>query len=254
MKKLLHFIKKNYYLLALAFLIFFVSAVSLYKISIVKPTYIYAKVKLGQGLWWASTAEPPLWLVNSLSKKANNSDIKIEKINYYPYYISGTNAQIINQNNDQYKVYITLKLKVTTNKTADVFYFNRSVIAIGSPIDLAFPNVQVSGVVIDYSKQPIIDSLTDKVIFLTKSNPDDWEYEAIKIGDYYFDGKNKVFEILDKEILDNGNALTIKAKIKLKMINGQFVFGEDRIVTVGKNINIFTNNFSFYGYLVSLIK
>lgn len=251
MKKLFNFIKKNYFLLIFAFIIFSVGLFSFYKLFITKPTYIYVKVKLGQGLWWATTAEPPLWLINSLNKRANNSNIKIEKINYYPYYISGTNAQTINQYNDQYNVYITLKIKVTTNKTVDTFYFNRSVIAVGSPIDLAFPNIQVSGVIMAYSRQPIIDSNTDKIIFLTKNNPDDWEYEAIKIGDYYFDGENKVFEILDKEIADN--FLTVKTKIKLKKINNQLVFGEDRVITVGKNINISTNNFTFNHYVISRI-
>lgn len=252
MKKLFYFIKKNYFLLIFAFVILFVTLFSFYKLFITKPTYIYAKVKLGQGLWWASTVEPPLWLVNSLNVRSDNPNIKITKINYYPYLVSGTNTQSINQYNDQYNVYLTLKLRVTINKSGSTYYFNRSEIAIGSPIDLAFSNTQVSGVIIAYSKQPIIDKLVDKIIFLTKNDPDRWEYEAIKIGDYYFDGENKAFEILSKEI-SGDNSLTVKAKIKMKEINNRLVFGEDRVITVGKKINIFTNNFSFDNYLVSRI-
>lgn len=246
------FIKKNYYLLALTFIFFFVALFSFYKLFITKPIDIYVKVKLGQGLWWASTSEPPLWLVNSLNVQTNSPNIKIIKINYYPYLVSGTNTQSINQYNDQYNVYLTLKLKATTNKSGDVYYFNRSEIAIGSPIDLAFSDTQVSGVIIAYSNKPIIDKLVDKMIFLTKSNPPSWEYEVIKTGDYYFDGENKAFEILSKEI-SGDNSLTVKAKIKIKEINNRLVFGEDRVVSVGKNINISTNNFTFNNYVVSRI-
>lgn len=254
MKKQLHFIKKNYYLLVLALIILFVVLFSFYKLFITKPTFIYVKVKVGQGMWWATTAEPPLWLVSSLNKTKSNPEIKIEKINYYPYFISGTNIQSINLYNDQYNVYLTLRLKVTANKTGDVYYFNRSEIAVGSPIDLTFSNIQLSGVIINYSNKPVVDKFVDKVVFLTKNNFAPWEYEGIKIGDYYFDGENKVFEILGKEISDNGNLITIKAKMHLKKINDQLVFGEDRTITVGKNINIFTKNFSFDNYVVSRIE
>jgi len=249
MKKLLQFIKKNYFLLIFTFVILFVASFSFYKLFITKPAYVYVKVKLGQGLWWASTAEPPLWLVNSLNVQTDNPNIKIIKINYYPYFISGTNIQSINQHNDQYNVYLTLKLKVTTNKGGDIYYFNRSEIAIGSPIDMTFSNTQVSGVIIAYSNKIIVDKFTDKIIFLTKNNPDSWEYDAIKTGDYYFDGENRAFEIIGKEIA-GGNSLTVKARIKIKEINNQLVFGEDRLIAVGKIINIFTNNFSFNNYIV----
>lgn len=252
MKKLLQFIKKNYFLFIFAFVILFVALFSSYKLFVAKPIDIYVKVKLGQGLWWASTAEPPLWLVNSLNVQTNSPNIKIIKINYYPYLVSGTNTQSINQYNDQYNVYLTLKLKATTNKSGDVYYFNRSEIAIGSPIDLAFSDTQVSGVIIAYSNQIIINKLADKIIFLTKNNPDSWEYEAIKTSDYYFDGENKAFQIIDKEISSN-NSLTVKAKIKIKEINNRLIFGEDRIIAVGKIISIFTNNFSFNNYIVSRI-
>ncbi|PIU74372.1 hypothetical protein COS77_01975, partial [Candidatus Roizmanbacteria bacterium CG06_land_8_20_14_3_00_34_14] len=71
-------------------------------------------------------------------------------------------------------------------------------------------------------------------------------------GDYYFDGENKAFEIIGKEISIN-NSLIVKAKIKVKEINNRLVFGEDRVIIVGKNINIITNKFNFNNYIVSRI-
>lgn len=252
MKKLLHFIKKNYYLLAFAVIISFVTLFSFNKLFRSDQTYIYAKVKIGQGLWWATTAEPPLWLVNSLSKSYEDTEVKVLKINYYPAAISGANDQLLSQDNDQYNTYLTLKLKVTTSKNNHSFYFNRSIVAVGSPIDLDISNVQVSGTIISFSKQLINDQYVERYIYLSKENPYSWEYEAIKIGDYYFDGENRVFEIMGKE-MSNNNSLIVKAKIRLKEINSLLVFGEERVITTGKNINIFTNDFSFNNYTVSRI-
>ncbi|MFA6081289.1 MAG: hypothetical protein WC741_02690 [Patescibacteria group bacterium] len=253
MKKLLHFIKKNCFLFIFTVFIIFVALFSFNKLFISKQTYIFAKVKIGQGLWWATTAEPPLWLVNSLSKPYEDPEAKVLKINYYPVPISGINSQLLSQDNDQYNTYLTLKLKVTTSKNGSSYYFNRSMVAIGSPIDLDISNVQVSGTVVSFSKQPIKDEYIEKYIYITKENPFAWEYEAIKIDDYYFDGENKVFEVVGKEIVDNGNALTVKAKMRLKKVDNLLIFGEDRTITVGKNISIFTNNFNFSNYTISRI-
>lgn len=253
MKKLVNFIKKNYFLLVFAFAIFFVALFSFYKLFITKPTYIYVKVKLGQGMWWASTAEPPLWLVNSIKKTSNPIDVSqvnVLKVQYYPYFSTGVNNQFI----DQYNTYLTLKLKVTESRGSNDYFFNRSVVAIGAPIDLDLSNTQISGTIVSFSRKIINDQYIEKIIYLSKESPFSWEYDAIKAGDYYFDGENMVFEVLSKEILDNGNTLTVKAKIKLKKINDQLVFGEDRAITVGKNINIFTNNFSFNNYIVSRVE
>lgn len=249
MKKLFHFIKKNYFLLTFASIIFFVSLLSVYRIYVVKPTYIYVKVKLGQGLWWASTSQPPLWIINSITKdkKENQTIAQIIKVNYYPYFTTGINNQFI----DQFDVYLYLRLKVTKNNKS--FYFNRSVITVGTPIDLEFLNTQISGTVISLSDKPLIDKYINKIVFLIKKDPFLWEYEAIKIGDYYFDGENKVFEIVDKEMSENEDVLTVKAKIKVKEINNQLIFANEKFFNIGKNINIITNNFNFNNYIISKI-
>lgn len=251
MKKLIHFIKKNYYLLVFSIVIIFVAIFSFYKIFTTKPTFIYVKVKLGQGLWWATTAEPPAWLVDSI-KKSNTADdlpVKVLEVRHYPFFSTGVNNQFI----DQYNTYLSLKLKVTGNKNANNFSFNRSSIAIGAPIDLDLSKTQISGTIISFSKDPIKDIYLDKDIELTKTDPFSWENEAIKIGDYYFDGEEKVFEITGKQISEDNRSLTVKAKIKLKRFDNQLIFAEDRVIAVGTNINIFTNNFSFNNYVVSRI-
>ncbi|EKE14682.1 MAG: hypothetical protein ACD_12C00343G0002 [uncultured bacterium] len=88
---------------------------------------------------------------------------------------------------------------------------------------------------------------------MSKENPSLWEYESINIGGYYFDGEDKMFEILAKEVSNTGNTLTVKVKIKLMNLNGRLIFAEDKVITVGKNINIFTNDFIFNNYVVSRI-
>lgn len=249
MKKIFQLIKKNYFLLIFALVIFFVALSSFYKLFITKPTYIYAQVKLGQGLWWASTSQPPLWIINSImrDKKEDRISAQIIKVNYYPFFTTG----ISNQFFDQFDVYLYLRLRVT--KSNQSFYFDRSIISVGAPIDLQFYNTQVSGTVISFSKQPIDDKYVEKTIYLTKESPSPWEYEAIKIGDYYFDGENKVFQVVSKEISENGDVLTVKAKIKAKEINNQLIFADEELLNVGKNINIITNSFNFNNYLVSKI-
>jgi len=251
MKKLHNFIKKNYFLLIFTFVILFVALFSFYKLFITKPTYIYAKVKLGQGMWWASTAEPPLWMVSSIKKTSNSIDvplINVLRIQYYPYFTTGINNQFI----DQYNTYLTLRLKVAGSRNTNDFFYNRSVVAVGAPIDLELSNVQVSGTIISFSKELIEDQYIEKIVYLAKENPFSWEYDGIKVGDYYFDGENKAFEIIGKEISIN-NSLIVKAKIKVKEINNRLVFGEDRVIIVGKNINIITNKFNFNNYIVSRI-
>lgn len=267
LKKILRFLKENYFISIFFACIFFVGMVSFYKIFISKPTYIYAKVKMGQGLWWANTAKPSIWFVNSLKKGmvekglAGDTIAQILSVRYYPFWGSG-----------QYDVYLTVKLKVSGNKKTGKYNFQRSTIGVGAPIDLEFPESQVSGTITGLSEKPRKYNYVEKTVYLTKRNAYPWEYDAINIGDSYFDGEEKTVEIIAKTATDtnsisadffgNYNSSTIegrkyimvKAKIKGLMVNNQFVFGEDQIVSIGRSLNISTPSFIFQDYVVGKIE
>lgn len=265
----LKFIKNNPFVYVFVAAVFFVIVVVAYKVAFSKPTYIYAKVKMGQGLWWASTAKSPIWFVNSIKKGDVATDLLgnpiavITSLRYYPWYTS-----------NQYDVYMNLELKVTESKKTGTYSFNRSTIGVGSPIDLQFPGSQFSGTIIDLSTKPIVDQYVTKTIYMTKKYAYPWEYSAINIGDKYVDGEDTVFEIIDKSTTDSSDVYTteqsqvqmpvvnpstydtrkyiiVKAKIKVKPIDGQFIYGEEQIVAPGRFLNVLTKNYSFTDYMIS---
>ncbi|MEK7110163.1 MAG: hypothetical protein AAB876_02985, partial [Patescibacteria group bacterium] len=150
--------------------------------------------------------------------------------------------------------------------------FARSTIGVGAPVDFEFPSSQFSGTIIDLSIKPIKDKYIDKIVYLSKPFAYSWEYEAIKIGDKFFDGEENVIEILDKSsgeefsinssykgVIDQSFSQTrrdvmIKIKIKGKISDGKFVFGNDQIISPGKTVYLSTDNFSFTDYLVSKVE
>ena len=266
-KKLLKFLRKNYFIVVILFCIFFVGGVIVSKSLFSKPTYVYVKVKVGQGLWWANTAKPPIWYVNSINvgdaslDLLGQEDAKILSKKYYRWY-----------GGDQFDIYLTILVKVGLNKKTGEYSFDRSALSVGSPIDIQFPKEEVTGTVIALSRQPFEEKLVEKVIYLSKRGAQPWELDAIKIGDYFFNGKDRIFEVLDKSgieltnltwdsfgnntqnITENSKYITVKAKIKVQQVNGQWILGEDQVITAGRVLNISTPNFVFDSYTVSRIE
>lgn len=266
--KILEFTRRNYFISLFLIIILFVGAVSVYKLFLnPSQTYVYAKMKLGQGLWWASGAKPSIWLAKGIVKGDTEKDllgkniVEVLGVRYYPYYTS-----------DQYDVYLTLKLKVGGNTKRKTYSFKRSNIGVGSPIELELPAYQVSGTITEISDQPIEDTYVEKIVNLVKQNAYPWEYDGIKIGDIYFDGENNVFEVLDKTASDitgifsqktytaapitseSRKYITVKAKIITKVKDKQLIFGEDQVIRIGKIMNISTPNFTFDTYVIGKIE
>ncbi len=266
-KGFISFLKKNYFLLIFAGSIGFVGIVSVYKLFVTKPTYVYAKVKVGQGMWWASTQRPSLWYVKAIQQAKEQKDltgkplVKILDISYYPYYGTG-----------QYDVYVTARLKVSRVGSKGTYNFNRETIGVSSPIDLEFPNVQFSGTIIAFSEKLIKETYENKIIYLYKKNVNPWEYEQIQIGDSLMNGKEKVFEILDKEKGETNDALLsdlgkqinsdiepyryvkIKARARVKKEDGQYVFGEEYVVSPGRGVPLVLNNLTFNDYVITKVE
>ena len=266
-KKIFLFLKQNYFLLVIMACVGFVGLVEFYKLFISKPTYVYTKVKVGQGLWWASTQKPSLWFVKAIQQAKEQKDLtgkpiaSVLDVSYYPYtassYLSG-----------QYDAYVTLKLKVS--KVGGSYSFNRNTIGVGSSIDLEFPNVQFSGTIIALSTTPFHDQYTEKTVYLTNRLPLPWEYDQIHIGDSQTNGNQTVFTILDKsygEVTDTTyiqqgtlvstptSLYTVKAQIRVKKVNGQDVFGEEYVVAPGKLLQgVATDNFTFTDYYITKVE
>jgi hypothetical protein len=269
LKKLWRFLVDNYFLAIFFASIAFVGVVSIYKLFFVKPTYVYVKVKVGQGLWWASTQKPSIWFIEGLKKAQNMAEkeltgqpsAKILSVRYYPWW--GSN---------QYDVYLVMKLKVNRQGKTGKYNFKRSAIGVAAPVDFEFPSVQFSGTVLQISEKPIKEKLIEKTVILTKRAADPWEYDSIKIGDFYFDGKEKVFTIVDKTARDTQNLtadvfgnypdisnelkkyIFIKGKIKVKPEKGNYIYAEEQLISVGKNLNIATNNLLLENYKVASIE
>ena len=60
------FFLDNWFLSIFFACIAFVGIISFYKLFVKKENFVYARVKMSQGLWWASTQRPPSWLAFSL--------------------------------------------------------------------------------------------------------------------------------------------------------------------------------------------
>ena len=267
LKNIITFIKKNYFLIIFAGCIGFVGVVAFYKLFISKPTYVYAKVKVGQGLWWATTQRPSLWFVRAIEQANEQKELtgktlaKILNVTYYPYYGSG-----------QYETYITAQLKVSKVGGTGTYNFNRETIGVSSSIDLEFSNVQFSGTIIDLSETPIKDSYVEKTIYLTKKYSYPWEYDQIQLGDSLSNGKKKIFEVVDKAKGDTNEMffndlgklvstesetyryIIIKAKVQVKNIDGQYIFGEEYVLSSGRRIPVVTNNLTLNDYTISKIE
>lgn len=255
------------FVLVFLFVIFFVGIISIYKLFFSKPTYIYAKVKIGQGLWWVSSQKPSIWFINILKKGdtekglTGSSVAEIQNIRYYPWWGSS-----------QYDIYLDVKLKVSVNRKTGTYSFKRATIGIGAPIDFEFPSSQFSGTIINMSTKPIKYNYVKKLVTLTKRNAYPWEFEAIQPGDSLFDGQEKVFEILNKESIDTNSLdadlygnynpetmegrkyIKVKANIKVQAINNKLVFGEDQIISRGKGLNVSTSHFTFNDYTIAQIE
>lgn len=258
---------QNYFVLIFIGCIGFVGVVSVYKLFIVKPTYVYVKVKMGQGLWWASTQKPSMWFIQAIKQAKEEKDLAgkpvatIEKVVYYPWY-----------GGSQYDVYVNLKLRVSKVGNAGKYNFNRSTIGVGAPIDFEFDAVQFSGTIIQLSTQPIKDTYVEKTVVLTKKGAYPWEYDAIQIGAAINNGETNIFNVADKQAVDtyslagdqlgnylasnseNRKYITVKITMRGRVENGQFVFGEEQIISAGRVISFSTPSFVFNDFTIAGIE
>ena len=249
----------------------FVVVVAFFRTASAKPTYIYAKVKVSQGLWWASSNKPNIWFPASIKKGEIETNLlgqpiaEVLEVKYYPYFIENTLYE------DKFDVYLTVKLVADFNKRTQKTIFKRSALSVGSPIELNFPTSSITGTIIEISPEEFKEVYNKKIVYLTKRFAYPWEFEAIKVGDTYFDGSEEVFKVLGKEASNTaiispdsfGNLLpsfseptryiTVRAEIKVKERNGRLIFGEEKIIVPGALLNLITPHFNFQEFVVSKV-
>jgi len=243
-----------------------VAVIAVFRFSRTKPTYLYVEIKMGQGLWWAQTAKPSIWFIKALQPGEKEIDLfgkttaELLAVRYYPY------------ESNQYNIFIYAKIRGSYNKKTNKFLFKNLPIATGAPIELDFPKAQISGSIIDINKQPSNDKSDYKIVYLTKKFANPWEYQAIKVGDRYFDGVENVFEVINKETTDTSiitpdsfgnmtsetveprNYIIIKGRMKLKYKYGQLIYGEDQPVKIYSRLNLFTERMELTDFLISAIE
>lgn len=265
-KKLVISIFKNKLLLSIIIGIgLFVVYVYLLKAPDSPKENIYVKIKLNQGLWWVTNAKPGIWFLDSLKKGEKELDFlkrpiaELVAVRYYHQQ---------NYDLNQFDIYVVVKLSV--DKINNRYIYKRSKIAVGAPIDLDFPSSQVTGTIVAVSSTRTDNIFVERNITLTKKFAFPWEYDAINIGDKYFDGEDNILEITEKEAVDTGllttdyygnsnpavlegrKFITVKAKIKLrKNINSQLIFGEEQVVKKNSFANLTTNSYVLMDFVVS---
>ncbi len=267
-KQLFLLAKRNYIVTVIVLCVLFVGVMSVYKLFIAKPTYVYVKVKVGQGLWWANTSRPNAWFVEAIKQAKVEVDLtgqpiaQIQGVRYYRWWGGG-----------DFNTYVTAKLRVSKLGKTGKYNFKRSTIGVGAPIDFEFPNVQFSGTIMTISEKPLIEKYVEKTIYMTKKYAYLWEYDAMQVGDTYFDGQDNVFTLLDKQLTDTNEVvkpdtgglintqlaeqrkyIQLKAKIKVREENGQLFFGEESIITQGGGIYVVTSRFAYNDYAVAKVE
>lgn len=264
MKKIISFFRKYYFIQIILVCVVCVLVIAFSKSAILKPQYIYVKIKMGEGSWWAQAGRPNIWYINSLKKDdvgydlLGNTQAQILDVKHYRWYGS-----------DQFDVFVTIKLRINKNKKTKQYIYNRSAITVSSPIDIQLADTDISGTVIQISDVPYKENYVNKTVILTKRYAFPWEYDAIHIGDTYSDGNETVFKVIDKQKTEttslsadtygnatadnteNRNFITVKAQVKVKESGGQLIFGEDQVLTVGGKMNASTSHFIYADYYIS---
>ncbi len=272
LRKMMKLLTKNKLLIAISIgILLFISYVYLLKAPSSKLSYIYVTIKLNRGQWWATDVKPGIWFLNSFKKGEKEFNFlkkpiaELIGVRYYHTYHQ------MNYDLNQFDIYVDAKLSV--EKIGDRYNFKRAKMVPGVPIDLDFPSSQIMGTVVNVSPTKIDNQFVEKYVTLTKKYAYPWEYDAIQIGDKYFDGENNVMEIIDKQstniellaydaygnlppgIQETRKYITVKVKIKAKKNSfNQLVYAEEQVLKINDYANFATNNFVLTDFVISGIE
>lgn len=264
-KTIFNSLKRNFIITIIVLVLFIVGVIILSKLIMGKDETVYVRVKVSQGLWWASTLKPSYWMVNSVKngdKEINLTGkpvIEVLEVRSYPvnYIPSG-----------QYDTYLDLKMLVDKNTNTGIYIYKRSPLQIGSAIDFQLSKVAISGTVIELSDKPIFATREKKIISLKKRAMKLSDYESIQIGESYFDGEETILKILDKSYSDSYANYTginfpiesekpididLTLEIKLRNQNGVY-FYNDIPMKIGRELYLETTTNVLDNYILTDIR
>lgn len=248
-------------LLAIAFLLLGASS---------QEDYIYAKVRVSQGFWWASSAKPSYWFNDVVA--AGDTEKNLLGVNEAEILEVKTYPAESNPEANLYNIYFTAKLKADYNKRTEKFHYNRTTLVAGAPLNLETSRGQISGTILDISLAPFEEEYVEKTVYLTKKAAYPWEYDAIRLGDTYHDGVREVFEVIDKSqssvgrisedvygnllpsSIDDARYISVIAKIVVQKDGQNLLFGEEKVLSPGSEILVTTNNFNFEDFYISRVE
>ncbi len=176
--------------------------------------WVEAEVKVSPPDIFRTDKDAPFWLANNLKKGDSETDSFGRKVAEIidMRAIDVPNQSLTNpisQNNKN--VYIKVKLRAVKDRQKGTYQFKSKQLAVGSPIELRFPRVFLTGVVTFISGVPDNRIWEDKIVEtrlvnLTNVFPETlgiqpWVADVIKIGDKMKDSQDRVVaEVLDKRI------------------------------------------------------
>ncbi len=262
--------QKNLILTIGVFIVIIVGAGVVFKSLTAKENTVFIKVKVSQGLWWASTLKPSVWLADSLHKGdkevslSGNPVAEIVEARRYPLGILGYSSE-------QYDVFLTVRVKAGFNNKTNKYSFKRSNLSIGSPVEFEFQNAHATGTILALSQQPFQDEYVEKTITLQKDLAQEWEYTTIPVGDTYSDGEDTAVRVLDKNIIErletynslssnypvfSGNRvnMSVTLRMKLKKHNDMFLFREELPITVGRKVTLPAGQSMITEFIITDIK
>lgn len=272
--KVKKFIRQNFFISFIVAITILTVLVSLFRYVSAPSQEIYVKIRLGQGLWWANTSKPPVWFPPAIQKGQKQKDLlgktkaEIVEVRHYPSKASPDSLDLP----AEYNIYTTIKLNIKRSPGTGKYVYNRTPVLVGSPIELEFPTVDITGTVIAVNETPIEDIYLEKEIVLFKKFSYPWEFDEIEIGDKYFDGEESVFEItgkrktstaiidadafgnLNPSIITGTNFIVLDVNIRVKQQNETFIFAEEQTLARGKSLVISTANFDYSNFTIASIR
>lgn len=275
-RKVVKTAKKHYLFFLFILGVLFVGTFIVSKALFSKPTYVYVKVKMGQGLWWASTAKPNIWYASSFKKGdikysiSGRPEAQIVSVKKYP---SLTPSWISNQ----YDVYVVLKLAAGSNRKTGEYSFNRGVLSVGSSFSLQFPRAELTGTIVDLSPSQFRESYIEKDVYLIYQggyNKDfSYRYDSIKVGSTYSDGEDEVVRIMEKSLekniwpvannftgeiyereIESTQNIIVKIRVKLKEKPEGLFYGEDYKVVPNASVPFATDDYYFENFQIRKIE
>ncbi len=236
--------------------------VLMYSLITQKPTYIRVRVKGSAGNWWWITPRPPDWLASSIKvgdKELNTVGKEIAVVENVEIFESGaTNRDI----------FVTTKIKVSYNKRTGKYRFKGEIVDVGSPISLQVGNTLFPGLVTKILDDQSSAQRTyiEKMVTTRMYDRWPWEYDSIIIGEQMkVEGGEAIAEVLSKEkrpaekevVTDEGIILRafspmkedffVKFRIKVEPRDNDFVFRDEEIVKIGRQLWITTPSHDYFG-------